>query len=58
MTQTNHHIWANHTNYLMEKVVEPANLKKALKQVESNDGSAGVDKMKVDELRPEPATLL
>ena len=36
----------------MEKVVESENLKKALKRVESNKGSAGVDNMQVDELRP------
>lgn len=36
----------------MEKVVAASNLKKALKQVESNKGSGGVDNMQVDELRP------
>ncbi len=42
MTQVNNHILANHNNHLMEKVVESENLKKALKRVESNKGSAGV----------------
>lgn len=36
----------------MEKVVEYDNLKKALERVENNKGSAGVDNMQVNELRP------
>jgi group II intron reverse transcriptase/maturase len=52
MTRTNNHTLANHSNHLMEKVVEAENIKKALKRVESNDGSAGVDNMQVEELRP------
>ena len=52
MTQTNNHIFANHNDHLMEKVVEHSNLKKALERVESNKGSAGVDNMQVNELRP------
>jgi group II intron reverse transcriptase/maturase len=52
MTQTNNHILANHKDYLMEKVVERSNLKKALERVEGNKGSAGVDNMQVNELRP------
>ena len=36
----------------MEKVIERGNLKKALERVEGNKGSAGVDKMQVNELRP------
>jgi len=52
MTQMNHHILANHSNNLMEKVVERDNLERALKQVKSNKGASGVDKMTVDELTP------
>lgn len=52
MTQTNKHILANHTNNLMEKVVEHGNFEKALKRVETNKGAAGVDNMQVKELRP------
>jgi RNA-directed DNA polymerase len=52
MTQINNHILANHNNYLMEKVVEADNLKKALERVERNKGSSGVDNMQVNELRP------
>ena len=52
MTQINKHILANHNNQLMEKVVEYDNLKKALKRVERNKGSAGVDNMQVNELLP------
>lgn len=52
MTQINNHILANQNNHLMEKVVEPENLKKALARVKSNKGSPGVDNMQVDELRP------
>jgi group II intron reverse transcriptase/maturase len=36
----------------MEKVIETANLKKAIERVENNKGSAGVDNMQVKELRP------
>src|SRR6516162_2766301 len=35
---------------IMEEVCEPANLKEALRQVRSNKGSAGVDRMTVDQL--------
>lgn len=52
MTHINNHILANHNNLLMEKVVEYGNLKKALKRVEGNKGSPGVDKMEVNELLP------
>lgn len=52
MTQTNNHILANHNNHLMEKVVERDNLKRAFKQVKSNKGAPGVDKMTVEELLP------
>lgn len=52
MTQISNHILANHTDHLMEEVVKPANLKKALERVESNKGAAGVDNMQVNELRP------
>lgn len=39
------------TENLLEKIVEHANLKKAFKQVQDNDGSAGVDGMETEELR-------
>jgi RNA-directed DNA polymerase len=52
MTQNDNHILAHQSNHLMEKVVEPANLKKALERVTSNKGSPGVDNMQVTELRP------
>lgn len=51
MTETGTLIFTNPTNHLMEKVVERGNLKKALKRVEKNKGSHGVDKMRVNELR-------
>src|SRR5712664_3149913 len=38
------------TNGLMEEVCERENLKKALRQVRGNKGSAGVDRMTVDQL--------
>ena len=38
------------TSRLMEEVCERANLKEALRQVKSNKGSAGVDRMTVDQL--------
>ena len=38
------------TSRIMEKVCERANLKEALRQVRSNKGSAGVDRMTVDQL--------
>src|SRR5436309_8598872 len=38
------------THHIMEDVCERANLKKALRQVRSNKGSAGVDGMTVDQL--------
>jgi group II intron reverse transcriptase/maturase len=37
---------------LMEKVTQVANLQAALKRVEANDGSPGIDGMRADELRP------
>jgi len=37
---------------LMEEVCEPENLKKALKRVKANKGSAGIDGMSVDALTP------
>src|SRR5258707_8047232 len=38
------------TRRIMEDVCERANLKEALRQVRSNKGSAGVDRMTVDQL--------
>src|SRR6266567_8767224 len=38
------------TSRIMEEVCERANLKEALQQVSSNKGSAGVDRMTVDQL--------
>src|SRR5271156_1813317 len=38
------------TNWLMEEVCERTNLKEALRQVRGNKGSAGVDRMTVDQL--------
>src|SRR5215467_7382526 len=38
------------TSRVMEEVCERANLKKALRQVRDNKGSAGVDRMTVDQL--------
>jgi RNA-directed DNA polymerase len=38
------------TRRIMEEVCERANLKEALRQVRSNKGSAGVDRMTVDQL--------
>lgn len=38
------------TNQIMEAVVEAPNLRRALAQVKSNKGSAGVDKMTVEDL--------
>src|SRR5580700_1418520 len=38
------------TNQIMEEVCERANLKEALRQVRGNKGSAGVDRMTVDQL--------
>jgi len=52
MTQINNHILANDSTNLMEKVIEHGNLKRALKQVESNKGAAGMDGMSVKQLRP------
>lgn len=40
------------TDRLMEKVVEIGNLQAALKRVEANRGSPGIDGMRTDELRP------
>ena len=39
------------TNQIMEAVVEAPNLRRALARVKGNNGSAGVDKMTVEELR-------
>jgi RNA-directed DNA polymerase len=52
MTQNTKHILTNHSNNLMEKVLERENLKKALERVKSNKGAAGVDNMQVNELLP------
>jgi RNA-directed DNA polymerase len=38
------------TSRIMEEVCERANLKEALRQVRGNKGSAGVDRMTVDQL--------
>src|SRR6478672_2458280 len=38
------------TSRIMEKICERANLKEALRQVRGNKGSAGVDRMTVDQL--------
>ena len=35
---------------LMEEILDPENLKEALKRVKANKGSAGVDRMTVDEI--------
>src|SRR6266436_3799943 len=37
------------TSRIMEEVCERANLKEALRQVRSNKGSAGIDRMTVDQ---------
>ena len=37
---------------LLERILERDNLKRALRQVERNSGSAGIDGMTVKELRP------
>lgn len=39
------------TERLMERVTEPANMNRAYQRVISNKGSAGIDRMTVDELR-------
>lgn len=41
----------NLTGSLMEKIADPLNLSKAYQQVVRNDGSAGVDGMKTEELK-------
>ena len=41
----------NLTRGLMERIADPLNLSKAYQKVKSNGGSAGVDKMTVDELQ-------
>src|SRR6202049_4718728 len=49
------------TSRIMEEVCERANLKEALRQVRGNKGSAGVDRMTVDQLgegKPEPFDFL
>jgi len=38
------------TDRLMEEICEPENLKEALRQVKANKGSAGIDRMTVDQL--------
>ena len=38
------------TDRLMEEICEPENLKAALQQVKANKGSAGIDRMTVDQL--------
>src|SRR5215813_4992583 len=38
------------TDRLMEEICEPENLKAALRQVKANKGSAGIDRMNVDQL--------
>ena len=40
------------TQYLLERILEKDNLNEAYKRVRKNDGSHGVDKMKVKELLP------
>jgi len=44
-------IFQGYSDHLMEKVVEKANMKKALRRVELNKGAPGVDGMRVEELR-------
>jgi len=44
--------YANGDQRLLEKVLERGNLFAALKRVEANRGAAGVDGMRVEELRP------
>jgi len=39
------------TENLLEKIVDYGNLNKAFKQVKENDGSSGIDKMEVSDLR-------
>ena len=51
MTQTEKHIQTNNSDNLLEKVVENFNVKIALKRVENNKGSAGIDNMQTKELR-------
>ena len=38
------------TDRLMEEILDPENLKEALKRVKANKGSAGMDRMTVDQL--------
>ena len=49
--QNENDIFQGQSNCLMEKVVEKANLKKALRRVKLNKGAPGVDGMRVDELK-------
>lgn len=51
MTQTEKYIQTNNSDNLLEKVVENFNVKIALKRVENNKGSAGIDNMQTKELR-------
>lgn len=39
------------TENILEKIVDYGNLNKAFKQVKENDGSSGIDKMEVEDLR-------
>lgn len=39
------------TENLLEKIVDHGNLNRAFKQVKENDGSSGIDKMEVEDLR-------
>lgn len=41
---------------LMEEIVHAENVKRALARVEANEGSPGIDKMKVENLRPHLGT--
>ncbi len=41
----------NLTKHLMEAIADPLNVTKAVRRVQSNGGSSGVDGMKVDELK-------
>ena len=52
-------IWINETDYtegiadigLLEQIVSPSNLSRAYRQVVGNQGSSGIDKMEVEELK-------
>ena len=49
-TRTKEQMYVQSSNNLMEKVIERANLKKALKRVRSNKGAPGTDGMQTKEL--------